>query len=888
MFRRIGSFLKSALGRADFEAEMDAELRDHMRAYADDLILWGVAREEAELRARREIGAAQSIKDQCRDSIGLNLPDALARDFRYAFRVLRKGPGFTVTAFATLGLCIGANTAIFSVVDAVLFRPLPYPEPGRLAMVSTLQRDAQGESEDTSVYGSSWEYLHDRARMLDLAWFGTVSGVNLAPPGSLAQYVQQARVSAGFFRVLGVSPLIGREIQPEEDRPGGPAVAVLSYALWSRAFASDPSIVGKKVILRGEPYTITGVMPKGFQSTPPAEIWTPLRPSATGEGGGSNYGLLARIRPGYRWQDAGSEIATLGAPYLAELKNRGYLRLHLIPVLRGLADELQRPLLLLWAAVGLVLLIGCVNIAALMLARSGARRHEIATRLALGSGRGAIVRQLLTESFLIACAGGAAGLALGYAAVAACRNLVVSALFADRFTGGLVQPISMSGRVLAATAITALLTTLLFGLYPAFETTRVDLRAGLAASGRAVSSRRGWSRRALVVCEVALGMVLLVGAGLVVRTFVYLTNLNPGYDGRKVLTASLSLQDARYNTGAAVNRLFDESLTRIRAYPGVEAAGVGLTLPYERALNDGVRVVDGSHPMQRPNITNVTYVTPGYFEALHMNLLRGRKFDDRDTSGAEPAAIVNEAFVRRYLRDPEPVGRHLAFGATVVDIVGVVADVQARAGSGGFGPIGPVPGVYVPAAQFAGFNLVHVWFNPKWVVRASGRQAEIAAAMRQAVSSIDPQLPFAEFRGMDQVRGAAFGLPGLEAILFGALAVLALVLAAIGIYGLIAHSVVERTREFGIRLALGSTVSRAIVTVARPGIVLAAIGIAAGWVLSRGAGKLIRSVIWGVKPDDPLTFAVIAGTLLSAAVLAAFIPALRIARIDPARALREE
>jgi predicted permease len=880
--------------RTRFEAKMDAELRDHLEKRTQDLISSGVRRDEAERQARREFGAVESTKDECRESRGLAWMDAIVRDLRFACRVLRKSPAFAMTAIVTLGLCIGANTAIFTVVDNVLFRPLPYPEPDRLAWISELQHTPEGEYEETAQSGRRWEYLRDNVRSMDLAVYSSGSqGVNLLPEGTGAQYVKQQRVSAGFFRVLGVAPLFGREIQPDEDRVGGPAVAVLGYPVWRRVFDADSSVVGRKIVLRGEPYTVIGVMPPGFRSMPDADLWTPLRPSTSGEGAGANYSVIGRVRAGNRKDDAQSELATLSVSYFSSLHLRPgvFLKLHLISVQRGLSDALRTPLLLLWAAVGLVLLIGCVNVASLAIARASTRRHEIATRLALGSGRGAILRQLITESLVIALAGGIAGLALGYAAIAGLRDWVSSLDAGFPGTRLVTQPLFLDVRVLGITAVTSLVTAFAFGLYPAFAATRV--RLSLATGVRATTGpRRVWSRRALVVTEVALSTMLLIAAGLVVRTLMLLAGLNPGFDGRNVLTASLSLQDARYSTATQVNRLFEGSLQRLREYPGVEAAGVGLTLPYERALNEGARVLDGPHPTQQAQTTNLTYVTPGYFEALRMSLLRGRMFHHGDTVESQPVAIVNTAYVRRYIQDPEPLGKHIALGGgQPLEIVGVVADVQEkRAGWGDFGPIGAIPDIYVPAAQFsdAGLRTVHTWFMPKWVVRSSAPRLQLANAMQQALASVDPRLPFAEFRSMSEVRSAAFGMQRLETILLGSLSGLALLLAAVGVYGIVAHSVVEQTREFGIRLALGSTRWKVIGATTRSGICMAVIGAAAGLAASLWTGKLMTALIWGVKPNDSSTLAVVTTVLLGIAALASIIPALRIARIDPAVTLREE
>jgi predicted permease len=477
-------------------------------------------------------------------------------------------------------------------------------------------------------------------------------------------------------------------------------------------------------------------------------------------------------------------------------------------------------------------------------------------------------------------AGGASGLALGYAALGAVKRMAVQPL-------GLTQPISIDTRVLAITAAAALLTSILFGLFPALSLTRMDIRTVLAGSGRTASPRAAWSRRGLIVCEVALGMVLLVGAGLLLRTLSCLTSLKPGYDGNNVLTANLSLQDARYDTAAAINRLFDASLKSIREYPGVEAAGVGLTLPYERALNDGVRVLDAPQPMPKPETNNFTYVTPGYFEALHFTLLRGRLIEAGDTAEAQPVAVVNEAFARRYFHDGDPIGKHLAPNR---EIVGVVGDVQQRRSFGPSVRVGPAPGVYIPAAQFDSglFQLVHAWFSPHWVVRASGPPSAIAEALRRSVVAVDAQLPFAEFRSMEEVRSAALSLPRLEAVLLAALGGLALLLAAVGIYGLISHSVMERTREFGIRLALGLSTGQAIAAAARPGVLLTVLGIAVGGGLSWGASGFIRALIFGIRPNDWLSFAAAAGTLLAVAALASLLPSLRIARVNPASTLRQD
>ena len=881
MLRRILALFH----RSRFESDLDAELRDHLQKYTDDLIAGGVPQQEAERRARREFGRLIAVKEDVRESFGLAWVDAAARNFRYAFRILRKNPAYSLTVIVTLALCIGANTAIFSIVDAMLFRPLPYPQPERLARVSRMDRGDRGWYEQVEVNGRTWEYIRDHGRTLNVAVHSGFEGVNLVAPDGGAQYIRQVRVSTGFFRVLGVVPVIGREIAPEEDREGGPPVAVLSNGLWTRLFASDAAVLGRTILLRGEPYTVIGIMPPGFDTTPSAEVWTPLHPSTRGEGGGMNYSMIARLRTGYSREQANAELESLGAGFIAANRLKfASMRWHLITVQRANGEGDRGPVLLLWAAVGVVLLIGCVNIAGLMLARGSTRQHEIATRIALGSGRVGILAQLLSESLLLAAVGGIGGFALGSLAIDALKPVVTATL---RPT----QPVTMDMRVTMVTALTALLTGVIFGFYPALAGSRADLHDALGRSGRTASAHRNrWARHGLAVCEIALGMVLLVSAGLVLRPLIYLTGLNPGFDGRNVLTASLSLRDARYTTDGSVRRLFDDSLTKLRATPGVEAAGIGLTLPYERALNDGVRVMDGSDAMADAQITDLLYVTPGYFETLRFVMRLGRVFEEQDRAAAPLVAIVNEAYLRHYLKDDSPLGRHLNMGGSIHEIVGVVADVQQQSGWGNFGPVAPTPTVYIPAAQLSGkdFVAMHNYYSPHWVVRSAGPQAAVARDMREAVASVDRQLPFAEFRSMDEVRSGAFARQRLQAILLGSLAMLALVLAAVGIYGLIAHSVTERTREFGIRLALGAPRWRAIGQAAGPGVLLTLIGAGIGYFLAQGAGRLLQSLLWGVHSGDPTTFAGVTVLLLAVAALASLLPTLRIIRLDPARTLREE
>jgi predicted permease len=892
MISRLRTFFAALAGRARMEKEMSAELRFHMDACREDLVAQGVPRPEAERRARLEFGAVDQVREECREARGLRWPDELVRNCRYALRLFRRTPGFTVAAVATLALCIGANTAIFSVVDAVLLRPLPYPHPERLALVGMAVKAKGITIDDNSFNGEGWFLVRDQARAFDAAPYTAIgSGANFSF-GRSAEYVRQQRVGAGFFRVLGVAPLLGREFTPQEDRPGGPASAVLSYGFWKRVLHGDPGVLGRGIMLRGEPHVVVGVMPPQFRTDVTADLWTPLRPSTEGEGDGTNYGIIARVRPGFTWQQAQAQALLIGENVIRRMRESRHLsadaeaRSGLVPLQRGLTSELRTPLLVLWAAVAAVLLIGCVNVAGLLLARGASRAREIATRMALGGGRAAVVRQLLTESLLLALGGGALGVLLGYGGMVALRR------YSEML--GIWQDVELNARVLAATAAIALATSVLFGLAPALAAARSDLRAALSEGGaRGVAGgRRLWTRRLLVPLEVALGFVLLTCAGLLLRTFANLNSQGSGFDPAGVLIARMSLADARYRDPATANRLAERALARIHALAGVNAAALALHLPYERPVNMGLRRLDGPQvdPEHQYQTTNFVYVTPEYFRALRIAVLRGREFTAADGSQAQPVAIADEAFARRFYPHTDVLGRHVGMFNVVWSVVGVVGNVPHHAGFGNFEKPVSDPTIYIPVPQTPGplFETVHTWFSPSWIVRASGPPRNLIAGVTRAVEAADPLLPLAGFEPMEELRADSMRGHRFLAVLLGALAALALLLAFVGIYGLVANSVAVRTRELGIRMALGAGAPRVIRTVVTPGVALALAGVALGFGLATPAARLLESLLFGVTADDPATYASVAGGLLLAALAASVVPALRIARLNPAETLRHE
>jgi predicted permease len=819
--------------------------------------------------------------------------DTLIRDVRYALRVLRRSPAFTATAIVTLALVIGGNTAVASLADAVLLRPLPYPEPNRLGVVTTNRRAADGgQGTQGSQDGESWETLRDRAESVDVALSagGFGGGVNMVI-GETAAIVNQMRVSAGYFRVLGVAPLIGREFAPEEDRPAGPAVAVISHRLWQRELRGDPDVLGKTMLLRGEPHIVVGVMPQAFEMPGDPEVWTPVRPSRTGEGVGTNYRIIARIVPGRTLQEATAELENLGRAAFAA---RGRLApgasawWSFVPMQEVLTAEARQPIELLAGAMGMVLLIACVNVAALLLARGRTRSREIATRMAIGSGRGAVVRQLLVESVILGAVGGAAGALVGYVALDALRTL-------SSDTSWDWSQATLDARVLVATAGLALLTSLIFGLAPALQASRLDVNAALAGSGsRGIAGGSAhWTRRGLVETEVALGVVLLVLTGLLIQTFVNLRSMDPGFDASGVTTATVSLQDARYDTAARVNQLFDTSLEALAHTPGVLSAAVSLELPYRRLLNYNFKFV--GDPIPDARITNVMYVTPRFFETLKIPL-RGRDFEPGDRAGAAPVAIVNETFVRSWGNGLDTIGRRLSLMDEFQrEIVGVAGDVLVTNAGIGFpgavpGPLMTSPIIFIPAAQTPeGFmRLIHTWFQPIWSVRTTGG-VNVTRVLPQAIGQADPLLPVQDVQPLSTVQASATAEQRLLMTLVGVIAATALLLAAIGIYGLIAHGIAERTRELGVRLALGATPVGTMLGIVRAGVVVAGVGVAIGAGLAWMAVAVFDSFafLFRVDKHDPLTFAGAAMFLLVMASIASVLPALRVLRLDPAKVLRE-
>jgi predicted permease len=803
----------------------------------------------------------------------------LGQNLKFAVRQLRRNPGFALTVVFTLALSIGANTAIFSIVNALMLKSLPYPHPERVAAIFAKIEGSDSSDSRRWIDGAQWETLRDNVPSVipGLAG-GLASGVNLKA-GDRALYVQSARISEHYFDVLGIRPFLGRSFSSDEDRPNGPKAAVLSYKLWRDTFGGDRALIGQAIHLKGEPYTVIGVLPEGAITPFNAEVFTPLQPSQAGEGGGTNYEVIVRLKDGATWQQADAEINRAWDAEFTARHPKSKITYYSVPLKKGQAAELRPKALTLMIAAGFILLIACANLAGLTLVRVLRRTPEIATRMALGASRWQIQRQLWIENLILACAGGLAGVGVGFAAL---RGLL--SLLPEGFLP--VSGVSLDLRVLAFTLGVSLLTTVLFGMLPALATRKVDLRSSIASRAGASGADRLRLRQALIASEVALTVVLLAGSGLLIRTLIHLETLPPGFDPNGVLAAKASLDDARYHSGPPFLTLLNESTAAMRRIPGVEDAAVGLSLPYERVLNNGIKINDGALAGQEVG-TDELYITPGYFNTLRIPLLEGRAFAESDGPATQPVAIVNRSFARKFFPGIDPVGRTLDKG---VAIVGVVADVQISSGLNPVAPLMSEETMYIPAAQMDEqfLSVVHVWFQPSWIVRTARPIEGLTAQMQRALATADPSLPFSGFYSMSDLMAKTLATQRIEVALLSAMAGLALLLSAVGIFALVANMVAQRTREIGIRIALGSTVRRAMVQVGGPGMRASAIGMAAGLLLCAATLRAMRSVLYGVGVYDAPTIAAVVLTLLAVTLLATTVPTLRIARIDPAKTLREE
>jgi len=892
------NWFRQLFARRQIYADFSAEIQQHLAEKVEALVASGMSRRDAEYAAKREFGNVARIEQSGREAWVWSSIERFFSDLAFAIRRLIRQPGFTLTVVVTLALSIGVNTAIFSLVNALMIKSLPYPHPERLGVIFVRFSGPNLASGDqrTNLDGQMWEQLRDNVPALDSALSAGLttggalltSGQSSTSSASHAEYVHSGRISAHYFDVLGLQTLMGRSFSLDEDRPGGPRAAVLSYALWHTAFNSNPNILGTQIQLKSEPYTVVGVLPQNTITPLDADIYTNLQAYKGGEGGGTNFSDIVRLRDGATWQEADAQINHAFAVRSARFYKRfpgGSISYYTVPLQKAQNQELQPEALALMASAGFILLIACANLAGLTLVHVLRRQSEIATRLALGATSWQIQRQFWIENLLLALIGGAFGLGTGFLALRGLLHLLPEHFLPVAAVSN--NQVSLDSRVLAFTAAVSLLTSIFFGMLPALTTRKVDLRSAIAS--RAIAGGGIRLRQALIAGEVALTVVLLAAAGLLIRTLVHFETLPPGFNPNGVLAAKASLDDAHYRDPVAFRKLMRESVSAMSQIPGVEDAAVGLNLPYERTLNGGVTISDGPQAGHQVG-SDQLYVTPHYFSTLQMPILAGRDFADSDGPDTQPVAIVNQTFARKFFQVSNPADAIGHIVDKTTRIIGVVADTQLSSGlSDDAVPLISEETMYIPAAQVPAPLLVaHVWFQPSWIVRYAHPIEGISAQMQRALAGVDANLPFSGFYSLSDLMNTTLATQRVEVALLTVMAGLALLLSAIGIFSLVANMVLQRTREIGIRIALGATIRQTMMKIGSSGLGASAIGLGLGLILCAFALRTMRSVLYGIGVYDMPTILTVILILAVITILATTIPVLKIAHVDPAQTLREE
>jgi putative ABC transport system permease protein len=798
--------------------------------------------------------------------------NALFQDLKFGLRMLAKNPGFTAVAVLTLALGIGANTAIFSAVNALLLNPFPFPEPDRIMDV-----DARHVSGKNSGVGYR-DYLDWRAQndvFEEMAITGYPNTYTWTGRGEPQQIVGGV-TTFGFLKVLGIQPLLGRFYTTEEDKPGAARVAVLSYAAWQRRFAGSTDVLGRTMTLDGNPFTIIGVLPArfAFPGIKTCEFFTALREDPGRDRMQHQYSVVARLKPGITQERAQADMTTIARRLEQEFPatNSGW-GIRVEPIRSALLGEVRKPLLLLFSAVGFVLLLACVNIAGLQLARASGRAKEMAIRASLGAGRGRMVRQMLTESVLLALAGGGLGLVIARWLMDVLRSTAPEDFALD-------STLRMDTHVLVFTLLVSLLTGVGFGIAPAWFGSRTDLNCAIKGDANAWSGARRRNRlmSLLVVGEAGLCLVLLVGAGLIVKDLFVLLHVETGLRVENVLTFTLDPPRAKYSTPERSVGLYQELLSRLRGVPGVDGAGAVGTLPMTGEYSGGPFEIEGRpKPADWMDMeTQYNEATPGLFRAMGIPLLRGRDFDEHDTATSLPVTLINDTLARRYFPDEDPIGRRIKLGDKWHTIVGIVGSIKHQQ------PMrAPVPMVYAPHAQWPSR---YMWVT----VHTTGDTANLAAAVRGIVHNLDGNIPVLGLRTMGKVVADSLSEPALLATFLASFAVFALLLAAIGVYGITSYSVTQRMHEMGIRIALGASSGNVLEMILRRGVLLAGAGIVLGIPAALALSRVIGSMLFGIGPRDLTVFAGMPVLLVLVALAASYFPARRAAKVDPMVALRYE
>ena len=889
--KRTVMWLKALVSRRSMESELDEEMRFHIDMEAAKHTRRGVSDDEARRRATLAFGSMEHHKETMREGRGVRGIERAAFDLRFGFRQLRKTPGFTLAAVLTLALGIGGNVTVFSVVNGVLLRPLAYPEPDRLVTIG--HRTRGGDLPPMLPNATATHVLYQanhsfEAMALYASWQGSLTGGDAAP-----DWVEVTSVTRSIFDVLRVRPALGRPFTAEEDRPGGPHAVILSHALWQQRFGRDPGVIGRSISVDGTTHEIVGVMPAGFAFPAPAvSVWVPMRIDPNDLGGFNTPGI-ARLRPGVTPEQATRDLAQLlpGVTKLVDFISEKTIRdAGLAPDVHPYLDDVVggvRPVLwTLWAMVGLVLLIACVNVASLLLVRAETRGREVALRVALGAERGHLLAQSLAESAMLLIMGAGLGLVLAWGAVTALPRLAPDLLprLAD---------VRIDAVVLACTTLIAAVVAVAFGVVPVARNRAVAPAAMLRGGDRSstIDRHSGRLRQTLVVAQVAMATVLLVGSGLVLRSFQKLSSVSLGFRPDGVVTFRIALPGSRYKTSESVAQFHYAMLDRIRAVPGVEVVGATGQLPLTPTFSeiDPLRM-EGvpAPPNALPPMAEMRIATPGYFEAMGIPVVEGRTLERSDTDRRTGAVLVTQSIVRKVMQGRPAIGAHVAHGLASVaserpwsDVVGVVGDIRGVSLDQE-----PMGAVYYSMVNRQKVDMDWLARSMVYAVRTKLPPAALVAAARRELARLDPTLPLAEQRTLTSVVDAARSGMRFSMIGFAVAAAIGLFMGAIGLYGVLSYVTAQRTREIGVRMALGATPASVHVSILRRGVLVSAIGLGAGLAAAVSLRMLATPLLYGITPTDPLTLAAVSLVLLSAGALAAWLPARRAARLDPVRALR--
>jgi putative ABC transport system permease protein len=877
---RILALCRNLFRRRKVEQELSDELAQAFEFLVESKIRDGTSRSEARRLAAIELGGVEQLKEEIREFRAGHSLEALFRDARFGLRMLLKTPGFTVVALATLALGIGANTAIFSLVNGVLLRPLPFPDAERIIYIEG-KNPAAGitESNISFLDFTDWSQQTDLFANTAAYWTGNAQ---FGADGAEPERVPRAGVTAGFFSVLGVHPVLGRTFVSEDDKGWPQRVAIISHGLWKRRFGSDPAIVGKQVQMSARPLTIIGVMPPGFEYPEQTQVWVPTAVNLRDEPRDNRvWSAIARLNTGIDLKQAQTRLSAINAQLAKQFHetNKGW-DVSISPLHERLVREVKPSLLALLGAVGFVLLIACANVANLLLARSAARQKEMAIRAAMGASRSRVLRQMLTESILLSAIGGVAGLFLSIWLTDVLMSMLPEG--APR-----IEQVGIDYRVLAFALGISALTGILFGIVPALQASKLDVTSALKEGGRSGEGHRRTSARSLLLIgEVALSLMLLVGAGLLIKSFLRLQEVRPGFNAHNVLIANLALQGPKYKDDQPCVEFFRQLIERLEVVPGVQAAGGSVNLPLNAS---GYAIGRGFIPEGRPLTVDeakdamFSTITGDYFRALQIPLLSGRTFEPRDNANGPKVVIINETTAKRHFGSPTAaIGKRLSIWAgfrghdekAMHEIVGVVGDTKTGSltGEGGMQ-------IYVPHAQDSQWNFMGL------VIRTASDPAAFPATLRREVQALDKDQPVYNVRTMDDVVANSLGTRRVSMQLFAVFACAALLLAAIGIYGVMAYSVTQRTQEIGIRMALGAQKSDILRLVVRQGMTVTLIGVIAGLAGAFALTRVIANLLFGVGASDPVTFVVIPLLLIFVSLIACYLPARRAARLNPTAAL---